>query len=250
MTIKTKINDITPKAIVLVSGGLDSATVLADAKNKGFECYAMSFAYGQRHKVELDCAKHVCEAIGVADHIVVDIDLTKWGGSALTSDKIQVPDHNTTTADTIPITYVPARNTIFLSFAIGWAEVLEAKNIFIGVNSVDYSGYPDCRPEFLKAFAECARLGTKAADEGWNFKIHAPLQSLNKTEIIKLGNSLGVDYSITHSCYNPSARGKACGKCDSCEIRRNGFIDAGIADPTQYIESQKILGNKKDNKLP
>ena len=222
------------KAVVLVSGGLDSATVLAFAKSEGFECYAMSFAYGQRHKVELDCAKRVCEAIGVADHIVIDIDLTKWGGSALTSDSIDVPDHNSAKTNAIPITYVPARNTIFLSFATGWAEVLGAKDIFIGVNSVDYSGYPDCRPEFIKAFAECARLGTKASDEGWAFEIHAPLQALDKPEIIKLGNSLGMDYSITHSCYNPSSEGKACGKCDSCDIRRKGFSDAKVSDPTEY----------------
>jgi 7-cyano-7-deazaguanine synthase len=223
-----------PKAVVLVSGGLDSATVLAIAKSKGFECYAMSFAYGQRHKVELDCARRVCKTLGVSEHIVVEIDLAKWGGSALTSDQIDVPDHDSAKANSIPVTYVPARNTIFLSFATGWAEVLGAKDIFIGVNSVDYSGYPDCRPEFIKAFAECARLGTKASDEGWAFNIHAPLQTLDKAEIIKLGNKLGIDYSLTHSCYNPSQDGKACGKCDSCEIRRTGFTDAGIDDPTQY----------------
>jgi len=225
---------INKKAVVLVSGGLDSATVLAIAKNEGFECYAMSFAYGQRHKVELEAAKSVCEAVGVADHVVVEIDLAKWGGSALTSDKINVPDHDSAKTDSIPVTYVPARNTIFLSFATGWAEVLGAKDIFIGVNSVDYSGYPDCRPEFIKAFAECARLGTKASDEGWAFDIHAPLQNSDKPEIIKLGTSLGVNYSLTHSCYNPSPEGKACGKCDSCEIRRRGFMDAGVVDPTTY----------------
>lgn len=224
------------KAVVLVSGGLDSATVLAIAKSKGFECYAMSFAYGQRHNVELDCAKHICKATNVAEHIIIDIDLTKWGGSALTSASINVPDHNSERTNSIPVTYVPARNMIFLSFAVGWAEVLGARDIFIGVNSVDYSGYPDCRPEFIKAFAECARVGTKAADEGWAFAINAPLQILDKSEIIKLGSDLGVDYSLTHSCYNPSPEGKACGKCDSCEIRRNGFLDAGIVDPTDYCQ--------------
>lgn len=222
------------KAVVLVSGGLDSATILAVAKSEGFECYAMSFAYGQRHQVELDSAKRVCKKIGVADHVVVEIDLTKWGGSALTSDKIDVPNHDPQKVPSIPVTYVPARNTIFLSFATGWAEVLGARDIFIGVNSVDYSGYPDCRPEFIKAFAECAKLGTRASDEGWSFSIHAPLQYMEKPEIIKLGTSLGVDYSLTHSCYNPDADGKACGKCDSCEIRRKGFAAAGIPDPTNY----------------
>lgn len=221
------------KAVVLVSGGLDSATTLAIAKKEGFECYAMSFAYGQRHQVELAAAKRICRTIGVADHVVVEIDLTKWGGSALTEKNIEVPDHDPE-FNKIPITYVPARNTIFLSFATGWAEVLGAKDIFIGVNSVDYSGYPDCRPEFIKAFAECARLGTKAADEAWEFKIHAPLQHLVKSEIIKMGIALGVDYGLTHSCYNPSQEGKACGKCDSCEIRRKGFDEAGIPDPTNY----------------
>lgn len=222
------------KAVILLSGGLDSATVLAIAKNDGFDCYAMSFAYGQRHSVELDCAKKVCNAIGVKDHILVDIDLTKWGGSALTSNSIDVPDYNNNEESKIPITYVPARNTIFLSFAVGWAEVLGAKDIFIGVNSIDYSGYPDCRPEFISAFAECARLGTKASDEGWAFNIQTPLQNFNKSEIIKLGDSLKVDYALTHSCYNPSEDGKACGKCDSCELRRSGFINANIADPTIY----------------
>ena len=221
------------KAVILVSGGLDSATVLAVAKKEGFECYAMSFAYGQRHLIELAAAKSICKANDVADHVVVEIDLTKWGGSALTSESLEVPDH-IPVRDRIPITYVPARNTIFLAFATGWAEVLGAKDIFIGVNSVDYSGYPDCRPEFIRAFAECARLGTKAADEGWEFKIRAPLQYLVKSEIIKLGSRLGVDYSLTHSCYNPVADGKACGKCDSCEIRRKGFAEAGFPDPTHY----------------
>jgi len=219
------------KAVVLLSGGLDSATCLAIAKSEGFECYALSFDYGQRHECELQAAKTVAAAIGVADHIVIKIDLRKWGGSALTSD-IAVPDAGSTAG--IPVTYVPARNIIFLSFATGWAEVLGAKDIFIGVNSVDYSGYPDCRPRFIEAFQQCATIGTKAGDEGWQFNIHAPLQTLNKSEIIHKGVQLGVDYGLTHSCYNPGTGGLACGKCDSCQLRRQGFIEAGITDPTKY----------------
>jgi len=219
------------KAVVLLSGGLDSATCLAIAKDKGFECYALSFEYGQRHKTELESAREIARAIGVTDHVAINIDLRQWGGSALTDD-IDVPDAGST--DGIPVTYVPARNTIFLSFATGWAEVLGARDIFIGVNSMDYSGYPDCRPEFISSFAETARLGTKACDEGWKFHIHAPLQYLKKSEIIKLGTGLGVDYSITHSCYNPAPDGKACGKCDSCNLRHQGFIEAGVPDPTRY----------------
>jgi len=218
------------KAVVLVSGGLDSATVLAIADAEGFECYAMSFAYGQRHNIELQAAKNICEKFSVKEHIIAEIDLARWGGSALTSDKIEVPDFDEKKPK-IPPTYVPARNTIFLSFAVGWAEVIEARHIFIGVNSMDYSGYPDCRPEFIKAFEEAARLGTKAADEGWKFEIHAPLQYLNKAEIIRRGIELGVDYSLTHSCYNPDKTGKACGKCDSCSLRLKGFREAGLEDP-------------------
>jgi 7-cyano-7-deazaguanine synthase len=219
------------KAVVLLSGGLDSATCLAIAGNEGFECYALSFDYGQRHKCELRAAKAVAAAIGVADHIVIKIDLRKWGGSALTSD-IAVPDAGGDAG--IPVTYVPARNIIFLSFATGWAEVLGAQDIFIGVNSVDYSGYPDCRPRFIEAFQQCATIGTKAGDEGRQFHIHAPLQTLNKPEIIRKGVLLGVDYSLTRSCYNPAANGLACGKCDSCCFRRRGFEAAGIPDPTKY----------------
>lgn len=221
------------KAIVLLSGGVDSATCLAIAKDEGYNCHALSFNYGQRHKVELQAAKAVGEYIGVSDHVVIDIDLRKWGGSALTSSKIDVPDAGTFKA--IPPTYVPARNTIFLSFAVAWAETLEARDIFIGVNSVDYSGYPDCRPQFIEAFAKCATLGTKASDEGWEFSIHAPLQTLTKSDIIKKGAELKVDYGLTHSCYNPDASGLACGKCDSCDIRRQGFIAAGVPDPTRYV---------------
>ena len=220
-----------PKAVVLLSGGLDSATCLAIARQEGFACYALSFAYGQRHGIELECARQIAAAARVDRHIVITIDLRQWGGSALT-DNIPVPEGGTTQG--IPVTYVPARNTIFLSFATGWAEVLGARDIFIGVNSLDYSGYPDCRPEFIKAFAECARLGTKAADEGWQFHIHAPLQYQKKAEIIRRGLALGVDYGLTHSCYNPSPDGLACGHCDSCRLRHQGFVDAEVPDPTRY----------------
>ncbi len=219
-------------AVVLLSGGLDSATVLAYALSKGYKCKALSFDYGQRHGVELASARKVAAFFGITEHVVINIDLKKWGGSALTSDSIAVPDAGQ--YKDIPPTYVPARNMIFLSFAAAWAEVLGAREIFIGVNSVDYSGYPDCRPQFIKAFEDCASLGTKAADEGWRFSVQAPLQHLTKPEIIKLGVSLGFDYSLTHSCYNPSAEGKACGRCDSCMIRKRGFEEAGIKDPTLY----------------
>ncbi|MCP4087853.1 MAG: 7-cyano-7-deazaguanine synthase QueC [Actinomycetia bacterium] len=220
------------KAVILLSGGLDSATCLAIARDKGYDCYALSFDYGQRHTNELEAAKDIAESFGAKKHIIVNIDLRLWGGSALTDD-IDVPNVDTN-FDHIPITYVPARNTIFLSFAVGWAEVLEARDIFIGVNSMDYSGYPDCRPEFIDAFSECARLGTKASDEGWKFNIHSPLQNLTKAEIIKVGHDLGIDYGITHSCYNPDENGLACGKCDSCYLRHKGFEDANIEDPTKY----------------
>jgi 7-cyano-7-deazaguanine synthase len=217
------------KAVVLLSGGLDSTTCLAIAKDMGFECHALSFDYGQRHKVELRRAKEVGAALGVASHVVVAFDLRAWGGSALTSDKIDVPDYGST--EGIPPTYVPARNTIFLSFATAYAETLAARDIFIGVNSLDYSGYPDCRPAFVEAFERCATLGTKAADEGWSFKIHAPLQKLRKTEIIERGRKLGVDYGITHSCYNPRPDGAPCGRCDSCQLRAKAFAELGLKDP-------------------
>lgn len=225
------------KAVVLLSGGLDSATCLAEAKAHGFECYALSFDYGQRHECELQAARDVAASIGVSQHIVINIDLRQWGGSALTDD-IEVPDAELNDGG-IPVTYVPARNTIFLSFAVGWAEVLGSRDIFIGVNSVDYSGYPDCRPEFIAAFSECARLGTKAADEGWKFTIHTPLQRLSKPEIIRMGMKLGVDYSLTHSCYNPNSEGLSCGKCDSCTLRHKGFLEAGVDDPTKYFNFPK-----------
>jgi len=220
------------KAVVLLSGGLDSATALAIAKSKGFECYALSFRYGQRHVCELEAAKRVAASLGAADHKTVTIDLRLWGGSALTDDKLDVPD----AADSkgIPITYVPARNMIFLSFATAWAEVLGARDIFIGVNSVDYSGYPDCRPAFIESFRETARLGTRAVDEDWSYNINAPLQKMSKAEIIRTGVRLGVDYSLTTSCYNPDSEGRSCGKCASCALRIAGFKEAGVPDPTRY----------------
>ena len=221
------------KAIVLLSGGLDSATTLAVAKTEGYEPYALSFRYGQRHAVELEAAKHVAAQIGVVEHRIVDVDLRSFGGSALTAD-IPVPTGRTAEAMAkgIPVTYVPARNTIFLSFALGWCEVLGAADIFIGVNAVDYSGYPDCRPEFIRAFEAMANLATKAGAEGGvHFKVHAPLIAMSKEAIIRRGLSLGVDYALTRSCYAPDAKGKACGKCDSCLIRSKGFSDVGIEDP-------------------
>lgn len=218
----------TKKAVVLLSGGLDSATCLAIAKTEGFEIHTLTFAYGQRHNVELDCAKKLAEAAGVVKHHLISFDLREWGGSALTSDVIAVPDAG---GDGIPVTYVPARNTIFLSFAAALAETIGAKDIFIGVNSLDYSGYPDCRPAFVKSFELTATLGTKAVDEGWTFRINAPLQYLKKTEIIQRGLELGVDYSMTHSCYNPNPDGSPCLKCDSCSLRQKAFSELGMTDP-------------------
>ena len=220
------------RAVILLSGGLDSATVLAVARSQEFDCFALSFDYSQRHNCELKAAERVANALGAVKHNVVKIDLRQWGGSALTDDALKVPD----AADSrgIPITYVPARNLIFLSFATAWAEVLGARDIFIGVNSVDYSGYPDCRPEFIDSFQKTAKLGTRAADENWQFNIHAPLQNLSKSEIIRLGVSLGVDYSLTTSCYNPDSEGRSCGKCASCALRIAGFREAGVPDPTIY----------------
>lgn len=219
------------KAVVLLSGGLDSATTLAIAHRDGFACHALSFAYGQRHKAELDAAARVAKALGAAEHKTVALDLSAIGGSALTDASIPVPDHPT---EGIPATYVPARNTVFLAVATGWAEVLDAHDIFIGVNAVDYSGYPDCRPEFIAAFQEVANLGTKAGVEGQGLRIQAPLQKLSKAEIVKLGTRLGVEYGLTVSCYTADAQGRACGVCDSCRLRRQGFLDAGLKDPTVY----------------
>lgn len=222
-----------PRAVVLVSGGLDSATTLAVARRDGFDCYALSFDYGQRHRHELAAAERIARAAGVRQHIVLPLDLRAFGGSALTDD-IDVPKDRSDAAMAvgIPITYVPARNTIFLAVALGWAEVLEAYDIYIGVNAVDYSGYPDCRPEFIEQFERLANVATRAGVEGrGTFRVHAPLVRLTKGAIIRLGVSLGVDYALTHSCYDPDAAGRPCGRCDSCLIRRDGFAAAGIADP-------------------
>jgi 7-cyano-7-deazaguanine synthase len=222
------------KAIVLVSGGLDSATVLAAARRQGFACYAISFDYGQRHRAELAAADRVAEALGAEEHRVVPIDLSAFGGSALTDDTIAVPESGVV-PDEIPVTYVPARNTVFLSLALAWAEVLGATDLFIGVNAVDYSGYPDCRPEFIDAFQRLANLATKAGVEGESFSVHTPLIDLSKADIIRLGVELGVDYSLTVSCYQADPSGAACGKCDSCRLRRQGFENAGVPDPTRYF---------------
>ena len=220
------------KAIILLSGGLDSATCLAIAKDMGFECYALSFSYGQRHTIELDHAAAIAKANNVAAHSVIDINLALWGGSALTDSTLDVPDAENSKG--IPITYVPARNLIFLSFAAAYAEAIGSCDIFIGVNSVDYSGYPDCRKEFIDSFTKTANLATRAADEDWKYTIHTPLQSLSKKDIILKGISLGVDYSLTTSCYNPDAEGRSCGKCASCAIRKSGFAAANVPDPTKY----------------
>lgn len=228
------------RAVVLVSGGLDSTTALAVARRDGFEPYALSFDYSQRHAFELDAARRVCRAAGVKQHVVIAIDLRAFGGSALTSDAIAVPkdrDESQMSAG-IPSTYVPARNTIFLSIALGWAETLGAWDLFLGVNAIDYSGYPDCRPEYIAAFERLANLATKAGVEGkaaW--KIHTPLIHMTKAEIIKLGTALGVDYSLTHSCYDPDSAGRPCGHCDSCLLRLRGFAEAGLSDPLDYVSA-------------
>ncbi len=226
---------MTKKAVILVSGGLDSATTLAIAKEQGYDCYAMSFNYGQRHQVELESAKVVSSSMGAIEHKVVNLGLGDIGGSALTDDNIAVPQNTDEDISIhIPVTYVPARNTVFLSLALGWAEVLGAEAIFIGVNAVDYSGYPDCRPEYIAAFQTMANLATKKGVEGELIKIETPLINLTKAEIIQKGIALGVDYSKTLSCYAPDAEGKACGLCDSCRLRRQGFEDANLPDPTSY----------------
>ncbi len=226
------------KAVVLSSGGLDSTTVMAIAKHEGFDVYSLSFFYGQRHAFELEAAKKVADAMGAKKHLVINLDLKKIGGSALTDD-IDVPKarNKEKMADEIPVTYVPARNTIFLSYALAWAEVLKSSHIFIGVNAVDYSGYPDCRPEYIEAFERMANLATKAGVEGiTKIKIVTPLLYMTKAQIIKKGIELGVDYSLTHSCYDPSPEGLACGQCDSCILRKKGFKEAGVKDPTQYMD--------------
>lgn len=224
-------NTAVKKAVVLLSGGLDSATALAIAESQGFDCYAMSFDYGQRSQTELNAAKEIAAGMGVKEHRVIRLHLEDFGGSALTDHSIDVPDHE---EEGIPVTYVPARNTVFLSLALGWAEVLEAGNIFIGVNAVDYSGYPDCRPEYIAAFEAMANLATKAGVSGQPVRIQTPLIDLTKAEIIRQGTGLGVNYGQTVSCYQADENGRACGQCDSCRLRAKGFEDAGIEDPTSY----------------
>ncbi|MGA7144102.1 MAG: 7-cyano-7-deazaguanine synthase QueC [Desulfobacterales bacterium] len=227
------------KAVVLSSGGIDSTTAMAIAKDEGYEIYSLSFFYGQRHAFELKAAEKVAEAVGVAEHLVINIDLRKIGGSSLTDD-IDVPKDRDETEmiQKIPVTYVPARNTIFLSFALAWAEVIQSSDIFIGVNAIDYSGYPDCRPEYIDAFERMANLATKAGVEGdIKIRIRTPLIRLTKAQIIQKGIELGMDYGLTHSCYDPSPLGFACGRCDSCLLRIKGFKEAVVTDPTKYIES-------------
>jgi 7-cyano-7-deazaguanine synthase len=228
---------MTRPAVVLLSGGLDSATVTAIAQRDGFAVHALSVSYGQRHDIELEAAARVAAHLGVEEHRVIDIDLRAFGGSALTDDAIAVPKHRSDAemvGAEIPVTYVPARNTIFLSYALGFAEVLGSNDIFVGVNALDYSGYPDCRPEFIEAFEAMGRLATRAGIEGGELTIHAPLIAMTKAEIIRSGVDLGVDYGLTLSCYDPSPSGEACGACDSCMLRRKGFADAGVPDPTRY----------------
>ncbi|EME00082.1 MULTISPECIES: 7-cyano-7-deazaguanine synthase QueC [Stutzerimonas stutzeri subgroup] len=220
------------KAVILLSGGLDSATVVAMARAQGYACYTMSFDYGQRHRAELQAAERVARQLGVVEHKVIGLSLNGIGGSALTDESIDVPE---APGEGIPVTYVPARNTVFLSLALGWAEVLGARDIFIGVNAVDYSGYPDCRPEFVAAFERMANLATKAGVEGLGFRIQAPLQEMSKARIVQEGARLGVDYAATVSCYQADADGRACGKCDSCRLRAAGFAEAGLVDPTRYF---------------
>ena len=226
----------TRKAVVLVSGGLDSATVIAMALDQGFEVYALSFDYGQRHSAELEAARRVVASQQISAHQVFKLDLSQFGGSALTDTTLEVPDADTVAADEIPITYVPARNTVFLSIALAWAEVLDAPNLFIGVNAVDYSGYPDCRPEFIRSFEATANLATRLGVEQGGIKVHMPLVDLTKAQIIQAGTALGVDYALTVSCYQADQTGAACGRCDSCVLRRAGFEAAGVADPTRYYE--------------
>ncbi len=238
------------KAVVLLSGGLDSATALAIAKDQGYDCYALSFRYGQRHAVELECAAQIAKTQGVAEHRTVTIDLGAFGGSALTDPKIAVPHDLSAIAsataeagkpDEIPVTYVPARNTVFLSYALAWAEVLGSFDIFIGVNALDYSGYPDCRPEFIAAYEKMANLATKAGVTGSEkLTVHTPLIYLTKAQIIQKGLELGVDYGVTSSCYDPAPDGKACGTCDSCRLRLKGFKEAGTKDPREYSQMSKV----------
>jgi len=227
------------RAVILVSGGLDSATTLTIARDMGFDCFAMTFRYGQRHKIEIAAAKRVADSSGAMQHRIIDIDLARFGGSALTDSAISVPKNRSGLGEAgeIPVTYVPGRNLIFLSYAVAWAEVLGAFDIFIGVNALDYSGYPDCRAEFIAAFEKTANLATAAATQGkGKYKIHTPIIEMTKAEIIRKGMELGVDFSLTHSCYDPDESGRACGRCDSCRLRLKGFADAGLKDPVEYAE--------------
>jgi 7-cyano-7-deazaguanine synthase len=227
------VNPENKKAVVLLSGGLDSATVLAIAREQGYAVHALSVAYGQRHDAELEAARRIAEGASVASHRLIRVNLDAFGGSALTDRSIAVPE-SAVDAPGIPVTYVPARNTLFLSLALGWAEVLDARDIFVGVNAVDYSGYPDCRPVFIKAFEQLARVATKAGVEGGRFIVHAPLIDMSKAQIVRTGTRLGVDYAQTVSCYQADTEGRACGRCDACRLRRDGFAAAGLADPTRY----------------
>lgn len=223
------------RVVVLLSGGLDSATVLALCRAENYAAYALSFRYGQRHEREIAAARRIAKSLGATEHRIAEIDLRLFGGSALTADmKVPKARSEEEMAAGVPITYVPARNTIFLSYALAWAEVLGATDIFLGVNAVDYSGYPDCRPEFIRAFEQLANLATRAGVEGARFEIHAPLLALSKAQIIQRGSELGVDFSLTHSCYDPTPEGRACGACDSCQLRRKGFREAGLEDPIRY----------------
>ena len=231
MTSDDSTNQRNAKAVVLLSGGLDSATCLAIAQNQGYQCFGLSFDYGQRHHSELHAAARIAESMQLARHMVIRIDMSGIGGSALTDMTLAVPEQETAG---IPITYVPARNTVFLSYALAWAEVLKANSIFIGVNALDYSGYPDCRPDFIAAFEQMANLATRVGLEGSQLKIQTPLMNMNKADIIKTGLTLGVDYSLTVSCYQADGEGHACGRCDSCRFRSKGFKEAGAPDPTQY----------------
>ena len=226
------------RAVVLLSGGIDSTTTLAIAMAEGYEAYALSFDYGQRHQIEIEAARHVANSLGAKEHRIAKVDMRIFGGSALTDDR-DVPKKRSETeiAHGIPVTYVPARNTIFLAYALGWAEVIPAGDIFFGVNAIDYSGYPDCRPEFIEAFETLANLGTKAGVEGARFRVHAPLIKFSKAEIIRKASQLSVDLSLTHSCYDPSPEGLACGECDSCLLRLKGFREAGIEDSIQYAKN-------------
>lgn len=231
-------NTPTPRrAVVLLSGGLDSATTLAVARSEGFECYCLSLDYGQRHRVELNAATQIAATLNAKEHRVVELSLDSFGGSALTDTSIAVPVDGAQSG--IPVTYVPARNTIMLSLALAWAEVLGSRDIFVGVNAVDYSGYPDCRPEYIAAFEALANLATKAGVEGARLTIHAPLINLSKAEIVRQGTALGIDYSLTISCYQADDLGRACGVCDSCRLRHEGFIAAGLPDPTRYVQAAK-----------